>query len=720
MPHIELGFTISAFVVVLLLLAAVALSAFIYRHTVPPVSRAKRFTLIALRSAALFLLLLLLFEPLLRLVFVSRQRPSIAILIDNSKSMGISDRTGDRKMELHRLMSSPSLRALGTSADLRLYTFGARVRQATSLDDSLSLDEDATDISAPLRALAVDKEQTNIHAAVLLSDGSYNIGQNPLYQADQAGIPVYTIGIGDSTEQKDVLITRVVANDLVYSETQVPVDVTIKSSGYSGNRVEVTLGEGTKELDRKVISLESGTREYPVRLTYTAEGEGTKKYSVRVSSLPGELTTRNNTRSFYAKVLKNKLRVLMLAGGPSHDLAILKQTLSEEKNLNVQSVTQKYPAGFYEGTLSSQQLDSADCLILIGFPTQATTGATLNLVSEAVTRRKKPVLFLASKLLDYSKLAQLAGALPFSISGMSTTEEYVFMQSLDAQRSNPILAVPQSDGLDAWNRLPPIFRRQGSVRAKPEATVLGVSRIQGVITNDPLVLTRNVNRQRSIAVMGYGLWRWRLMTQGTPETEHLLSAFLANCVKWLTTEDEARPVKVVTTKESYTHGEPVEFVGQVYNATAQPVDNAQIRIAIRRGDEEVTTVLRPIGSGRYEGSVEGLGQGDYTFKATAQTEGTTLGGDNGRFSIGELDLEFQDTRMNAQLLRQLAHRTGGRFYTPQDISNLAQDITGQSSLVAREATHVRSFELWNWRYSLAILVAFFATEWFLRKRSGML
>jgi hypothetical protein len=59
MPHIELSFLIPAVIVAALVLAAIAVSAFFYRHTLPPVSRGKRLFLTILRGAALSLLLIL-------------------------------------------------------------------------------------------------------------------------------------------------------------------------------------------------------------------------------------------------------------------------------------------------------------------------------------------------------------------------------------------------------------------------------------------------------------------------------------------------------------------------------------------------------------------------------------------------------------------------------------------------------------------------------------
>jgi hypothetical protein len=234
------------------------------------------------------------------------------------------------------------------------------------------------------------------------------------------------------------------------------------------------------------------------------------------------------------------------------------------------------------------------------------------------------------------------------------------------------------------------------------------------------VLTRNVNRQRSIAVLGYGLWRWRLMTQGDPTTQNLLSSFLANSIRWLTTREDDRPVRVAPSKDSYMQGEPVDLIGQVYDASAQPVDNAQLRVLLRHGESEVETLLRPIGNGRYEASVGGLEEGDYVYRAVARSDGLPFGEDNGKFSIGEVNLEFQDTRMNVGLLRELASRTGGRYLAIAEFKDLGGILRTLPSFTPHEMSRTKVIEIWNWQYTLAVIVLLLALEWFIRKRSGML
>ncbi len=720
MPSIYLGFNVATVLILLIIAVACALAVFFYRTTVPPVPRWKRLLLATLRWASLSLILILLFEPLLRLIVTATQPATIALLVDNSRSMQIKDKIADRRSVVSAVLRNGALTSVAGNVQIKTFTFGSKLRDVSLMHgDTLGLNEEATDISAALRALGEQKDQNNIRAALLLSDGSYNLGPNPVYEAELLGLPLYTLGIGDSSEQKDVLIARIATNDLVYNETEVPVDVTLKSSGFAGEKVEVLLLEGGKEISRSTVELQEGTREYPISMKYTPQGEGTKKYSVRISTLRGELTADNNRKTFFVRVLKSKLRVLILAGSPSPDVSTIKQTLREEKNLEVRSYTQKTPVGFVEGHLTDSMIDSADCLVVIGFPSASTTDAMLETVRVSTVERNKPLLYIDGKAVSEPKLRPLSPVLPFVSSGMSQVEQFVFLQLSPNHKNNPIVNTGTVDAA-AWDKLPPIFRKQAAYKAKAEATTIGVARVLNVATNEPLLLMRSVNKQKSLAVLGYGLWRWRLMVQGTPETEKLLSLFLANSIRWLTTRDDSKPVRVSTTKDLYTQGERVEFTGQVYDASATPVDDAELKVVVQKDNQEFGTTLRPIGSGRYEGTIDGLPAGDYAVRSVATKDGTAIGEDRGRFSVGEVDLEFQDTRMNAPLLRQLAYRTGGKYYTPASFESFAADIAANPSLTSRDVQTTTELEVWNWKYMLGMIILLLGLEWFIRKRSGML
>jgi hypothetical protein len=71
--------------------------------------------------------------------------------------------------------------------------------------------------------------------------------------------------------------------------------------------------------------------------------------------------------------------------------------------------------------------------------------------------------------------------------------------------------------------------------------------------------------------------------------------------------------------------------------------------------------------------------------------------------------------MRAPLLRRLAATTGGRFYTPETVSALPEDLRHSRSGI----TVTDRKELWDMPIVLAALGALLATEWVVRRRRGL-
>jgi len=716
---ITLGGNLIVFIVLALVTVGAAIA--FYRFTLPPLPAHLRIILASLRALSLVLLLLILFEPIFRLVHRTEQLPTIAVLIDNSRSMTISDSLGERNDRVKKVVEGNYLGLGSSDINVKYYYFAADLKPAAHrVSDSLSFDGDATDIANTLSELKEQLQRENIQAAVIISDGNYTTGKNPLYEAEGCGIPFFSIGVGDTTEQKDVLISKVATNDLAHVETRVPVDVTIKASGYNGENVEVSITEGTVVLDHAVLPLLGGIREYPFRFYIEPKEEGMKKITVRVSHLPGEVTEKNNSRSFFVRVLRSKLRLLLVAGAPNADVSAVRQSLLEDRNFTVNARIQKSASEFYDGAITRDILDSADCIVMVNFPTITTSSTVVTQLQETIERLKKPILFINGKNTDYEKLRAFAVVLPFTWISVNVGELLVSSSVVDRQKMHPLVTLENEIAPDAWQQLPPIYKCQTIFRAKPETDVLAAIKLQTTVLNEPLVLVCNMNSQKSFAVTGQGVWRWRLLAQSGSQTKNFLSLLLSNTIRWLTTQDEGKNVQIVPIKESFTTAEAVEFIGQVYDEQLKPVENADCTVEIKRGSESFTIVLNPIGNGRYEGSLNGIGEGEYSYTAAAAFSGKSFRTDKGKFSVGQTNVEFLETRMNKPLLEQLAYRTGGKYYDLTMAGQVGNDFANGLKLVSKEIVYTSEIELWNWKYLGTVVIILLGMEWFLRKRNGML
>jgi hypothetical protein len=408
-----------------------------------------------------------------------------------------------------------------------------------------------------------------------------------------------------------------------------------------------------------------------------------------------------------------------VAGAPSPDVAFIRRALVSDQHVEVSTFIERGGGQFYEGPLSAAAVNDADCILLVGFPGAQSSVGTVSLIADAANSGK-PLFLILSRTMDFTKLRMLEPHLPVVFSGTSADEFQAFFVVPEAQRNNAMLKLSRADGVDAWSTLAPIFKLQMTVRAKPEAEVLAITRVQNVTINEPFLVSRNVNRRKSLALLGYGIWRWKMMAEPVPATESLLEEFLGNAVRWLTTREDERRIRILPMKESFSGQEHVEFSGQVYDETYRPLDHAQIAVTVTRERRTSEISLDPIGNGQYEGSFGSLEEGDYQFTASVKVDGKTIGEDRGTFSVGGINVEFQETRMNKDLLEQLAARTGGRYFTPTTVQNLAQSVASLPNFKPREVTRAEDIELWNRSWMLVLVVGLFSIEWVVRKKHGML
>ena len=77
--------------------------------------------------------------------------------------------------------------------------------------------------------------------------------------------------------------------------------------------------------------------------------------------------------------------------------------------------------------------------------------------------------------------------------------------------------------------------------------------------------------------------------------------------------------------------------------------------------------------------------------------------------------EYFDPVMHAAPLRRIAEETGGRFYTPDTVANMAEDVR----YGGRGVTAVEERELWNMPVILLALLALAFAEWGYRRYVGL-
>ncbi len=703
---------------VLLALCAVAaggLSWWSYRRSTPPVHGWRRALLTGLRFTALFLVLLLLFDPVWRRITRTGEPPLLAVLVDDSESLTLGT-TGTTPSDRVRA----AVDALPDDAALRFYRFSSEAEPAGRrlAGDSLTFTGERTDLASALTRVEADFAGRNLRGVVLISDGRVTDGRNPAYLAERFPVPIYASVAGDSLSSRDLRLARAITNEVAYAGSPLPIQAGVRAVGYEGQTAPVTVSQDGRVVARTTVPVPPDGAEATVDLTVTPTTPGVRRYTVTVGPLAGEATTRNNSRTLTIRVLDDTRRLLLLAAAPSPDLAALRAVLDADRSLDVTTRTQRAPGQFYEGALPDA-LGTFDLLVLAGYPGDAADAATLQRV-RAATDAGLPVLFLQTRQTDLGRLASAFGdVLPVTPEAVRGGYVEAGVAATAAGEAHPIL-----DDLGVTSArlaaLPPLAVSPTRWALQPGTRVLATVRRGGATLDVPLLAIRQSGDVRSAALLGTGTWRWRTLPDDLGDLRGVYGSLLDHLVRWTTASQDRRPVRVRPDRALFGERDRVTFTGQVYGESLTPIDDARLGLAVRAPDGTVTReTMRPVGNGRYVADLGVRPPGTYTFTAEATRDGATLGNDRGTFGVGRLAAEFREPGADPALMRQVAVRSGGQFVGLDSLGSFVRSLRQRGALDDRPLVREDETPLLTLPWLLAVAVALLTAEWVLRKRLGM-
>lgn len=724
MDTFSLAFTNGAWWVYLLIVAAAATVAIItYRNVVPDPGRGRRVVLITLRTIALAALLLALFEPVLRFVRSDVVPPRVALLVDRSASAGMRDARGDRAPRM-RAAVRRVLNRMGDDADVAVFDGSVSHIATPAALDTLALDGRRTDLGLALRWAANGAVARGSQAVIVITDGNTNAGDDPVSIAERSGLPVLAVGVGDTVPPSDAALASIFVPPLAIVGEQASVSVDLSATGMQGATLDVGLYDDGREIGRQRVDVRDRRQTQTLQFAVTPSAEGVRKLTARIMPTQGEFTDRNNVVSDFLQVRSKKRTVVLVAGAPSPDVAFVRDALASDPAVSVAAFMQRQGSTYYGTVPTRASFTDAVAIVTVGFPNASTPPDVVAMVAEAV-KGGRSLFWIASADVDYAKLGPLAEYLPFRVMASRPREFPVTADVTPSAVADPIMRVDGSSAdVDRWNDLPPLYRTETFIEPHPNATVLATQRLNGVPMGDPLIMARDIGERRVLAIMGHGIYRWKLLGHGPGEARgvsspDVLTSFVDNGMRWLSANADRRRVRIRPSRTTYATGEPVQFLATVLDAADVPLDDADVRVNIVGSGTTKEIILAPLGNGRYATVVGTMPPGDYAFRGVARSGGTSLGVDEGRFNVGDVNVEYLGTTMNAAMLRRLADVTGGRFTTPDGLDAALEALVTDPRFAARTVTTSRDIALWSSWWLLALAVAAFATEWFLRKRSGL-
>lgn len=638
-----------------------------------------------LLASALFVLLL---GPVLRQTTNSFEKPAVAFLVDNSRSVKEGTDTA-------RLMTKLRLAATALRENELQVEWG-------SLDgagENMTFNRGNSELAGALKQTSNRFEGKNLAGIVLVSDGIYNNGLSPLYQPLR--VPVYTVGVGDTVQRADLVLRNVAYNRVVYQGNKFPLRAEIGVIGIA-EPVTVSVRQGGAILQQQTKP--SGNRpllDFDFQLD--AKAQGIQRLEVVVSRNPKESNGDNNRATAFVEVVEGKKKVLVLAASPHPDIKALRTVM--DKNPNYEFLV--HIPGVQEQPASA--LNPGEVDLLISHQSPDATGRTVGLLSKLL-KAGTPALLIAGQQTQLRSLSGVGIPLTFETYGQRDEVQ-------------PVLNVAFSDfsfsdeARSRVARFAPVSIPFGKFSFPTAVKPLLYQQIGSVVTDRPLLFTTEMDGRKLGIFLGEGLWKWRLGEFQETGKSLGFDELMSKLLQYLATRDDRTRFRSFPVQHEFSSDGPAVIESQVYNELFEPTFGHTVEIELKGEDGKSSTFRYVTGPGtasRYR--MGGLAEGVYRFTATTELGGKKVTA-RGEFLVVEQNQELRNLTADFGLLRKLAESTAGKFYREDNVQDLARDLSSM-----KLASTIHSQETFNPLINLKtvffLLLGLISLEWFLRKYAG--
>jgi uncharacterized membrane protein len=745
--------------VLLMVAAAAGLAGLIHSRLqrAAPVMRSWRAWVIwGLQTLLAALLLVLLWQPAITVAELKPQQNIIAVLVDDSRSMAISEDGSTRQAQAVKALQNGVLASLSRSFQTRLYRVDDVPARIDSLKD-LQPNAPSTRIGESLKQLTEETSDLPIGAIVLLSDGGDNTGgisADAISALRARHIPVHTVGFGRERAQHDVELDDAVVAPRALAESRLAARITFHQRGYAGAKVNLTVrgtvgndsaGQG-KLLASRTVTLGPDGNLQTETLMFDSGGAGARTLEIAAAPLAGEENIANNTLTRVVNVGSEPRRILYVEGEPRWEYKFIRQAEEDDRMVQIASIDRTSENKFYRQGISDPK-ELAD-----GFPTRPEdlfvyqglivgsveagyfTPGQQELIHQFVDRRGGGLLLLggqfaladggwnASNLVDLLPTALPAQPGTFHREGdpkSGTTHTTAELAPAGVDSIITRLVDDPAANSAKWKKLPYLMDYEDAGTPKPGAVVLA-----NMITPEgrklPLLTTENFGRGRTAIMATGGSWRWQ-MSSPLGDTAHDL--FWQQLLRWLVSDTPGHVAASVPAQMLLDNG-AVTFTAEVRDQNYNPAPDARVEAHIL-GPSGVSALVEmtgvPDSPGQFQAAWSAPKSGAYLTEVTAQRAdaktGTVkeLGRDVLTFQRMDGVAENFHTEQNRDLLERLAAQTGGQYWKPADLGKLAADIPFSEAGVTMRETR----DLWNLPLVFLVLLLLRFSEWWLRRKWGI-
>lgn len=547
-----------------------------------------------------------------------------------------------------------------------------------------------TDISEALLTLSElnENEGSNV---LMITDGIWNSGSDPLFMNFPGIKSLHVIGIGDSTLYPDAMISELrVPSRCSLGETAIG-EIQVFLHSMKGKNVTLRISEGINTLYEKKMNVNADKYSANFMFEFPISEKGIHTYKAEIITPFDEKNKINNSRWFSVTVEDIRHEILLLYDHITPDMNAVYTSLSgyDEYKFTLKSI--------HKGTYDFEKIPSA-CLIF--HPGKYTAELLAFLKNKNI-----PVWFFNPDLPGLTKNFQIQQLMPDKL----TDAEPILNPSFDYFN----LTAEQKDFYAQF----PALAAPSGIYAHKSGMELFRQKINAVSTQLPLwIFDKENTGMRYVWILGDGIWKWKFYEYRKRNNNDYFNELIYKTMQFLTADQSKKRLNLQYEKV-IKEFEDLHFSATYLNENLERDVSGEVKLILKDSTGKSFDYLMSPHNTNYRLNAGKFPPGKY--KVTVQTErNKQIYKDEGNFVVLPAIIELTDLHARFNDLRLLAQKNNGTFHTynrfksaiDEWLSDKYQKKIVESEEVMEPPVHIK------WLFFLILF--FFVAEWVILKYFG--
>jgi len=667
-----------------------------------------------------------------------REPGRVAVLVDASRSMAILEE-GTPRVELANAIVDRV-----AAEDVDLYHFGHDL----GVGRALTAEAPGTDLEGALDALRERVAGERLAGVVVITDGLDRglLRRRFQEEGETASVPdlpgpLTVYQVGSAGDLRDLAVRKVDTGGFAFLRSPFTIRAHIEGVGFEGRTITASLQRDGMPVTEERVRLD-GDGHGEVEFLVRPDRVGRFSYEVTVPTYQDDAVPANNTMPIVVSVVRDRIRVLQVAGHPSWDVKFLRRFLKGDPSVDLVSffilrTMRDMDGSYHQDELSliefpherlfSTDLKDFDLVVFQNFDHQPyfryDSQQLLRNIRQYVEQEGHGLVMIGGdRSFDLGAYAgtPLEGILPVRLGVPGDAADPTPFRPVLTEEGarHPItrLATDPVENAAWWERLQPMDGTNLTVGAAEDAAVLLAHPTRTAADGSPLPIlaVREVGRGRTMALTSDASWRWSFSEAAQGRGNQAYLRFWKNAFRWLMDDPTAARVTVDTPRENYAVNDVVRLVIRARDPGFAPLPGASARAEVTVGGHTTTLQGRTGADGEVVLELPAEHQGAHRVEVKVTDTDGEVGSAETVYAVTTRDPEVDEVVPDGVFLQWLAARVGGQYYGPGEFGPILRDEESGRTVWDRRETPLGRAP------ALALWIGLWAgLAWIIRRRSGM-